>query len=233
MNDQRVLERIKKCLALSQSSEPHEAAAALRQAQKLMEMHGVSQVDLQLADIGEAKVRSTASVSKIKNWELNLLSLVTKAFGCSLIWTHGNSWMSSAEDIYGCYTIIGLKTQVPIAEYTAQVLLRKLRKARGEFTTGLPGYLSRQAKTKEADGFCLGWVASISKTVHEFAKTPELESAISKYKEVKWGELKDADVQDRKAGAYGYNAGREAADGESLHRPVNGAEQFNQLEHKP
>lgn len=40
MNDQRILERIKKCLALSQSSEPHEAAAALRQAQKLMEMHG-------------------------------------------------------------------------------------------------------------------------------------------------------------------------------------------------
>lgn len=221
MTDEKILSKIKKCLALSQSSEPHEAAAALRQAQKLMEAHGVSQADLQLADIGEVKVRSTASVSKIKNWELNLLSLVTKAFGCSLIWTHGNSWSRSAEHAYGHYTIIGLKAQVPIAEYTAQVLLRKLRKSRGEFTSALPGYLTRQEKTREADGFCLGWVAAISRTVHEFAKTPELESAIRKYKEVKWGELKDADVQSRRAGQYGYAAGHEAAAGESLNRPMN------------
>ena len=33
---EKLISRLKKCLALSASPEPHEAAAALRQAQKLM-----------------------------------------------------------------------------------------------------------------------------------------------------------------------------------------------------
>lgn len=38
----KVLDKIRKCLALSTSSNEHEAAAALRQARKLMDAHGIT-----------------------------------------------------------------------------------------------------------------------------------------------------------------------------------------------
>ncbi len=40
--DPKILGKIKKCLALSSSDNPHEAAAAMRQAHALMAAHGVS-----------------------------------------------------------------------------------------------------------------------------------------------------------------------------------------------
>src|SRR5690348_8415840 len=42
----RAMEKIRKCLALSKSANEHEAAAALRQAQKLMQMHDLDENDL-------------------------------------------------------------------------------------------------------------------------------------------------------------------------------------------
>jgi len=63
--DEKILGKIKKCLALATSSEPHEAAAAMRQAQKLMELHGIGQIDVKRSDIGEVQVSSKVSVSKV------------------------------------------------------------------------------------------------------------------------------------------------------------------------
>ena len=213
--DDKILSKIKKCLALSQSPEPAEAAAALRQAQKMMEMHGITQADLGRADIGRAEVKSKASVSRVKDWELKLLNLVAKAFGCRLLWMESSSY---SPDVYGRYVLIGLKTQTELAQYTADVLQRKLIKARAAFVTGLPGYMNRGEKTVEADGFCHGWVKAIGATVHEFALTPETKALIDgRVNELSKGR---ASVQRRQAGSMGLNAGYAAGSNESIHRPV-------------
>lgn len=54
MTRDEALQKIKKCLALAASPEQHEAAAAMRQAQKLMQQFGLSEVDVSLADVSEA-----------------------------------------------------------------------------------------------------------------------------------------------------------------------------------
>lgn len=46
-----LMAKIKKCLALAQSANEHEAALALEKARALMEEHGVSAEDLQLSDV--------------------------------------------------------------------------------------------------------------------------------------------------------------------------------------
>ncbi len=226
MDREKILDKIKKCLALSQSPEPAEAAAALRQAQKLMELHGINAAEMAQAEIGEADVKSAVSVSRIKDWELKLLNLVAKAFGCRLLWTRSSSWKSGA-DIYGRYTIIGLKHQVELAQYTAQVMQRKLVKARAEFVNRLPNHLCRGAKTVEADGFCHGWVQAISKTVHTFALSKEMEERIDDA--VKARSRGTAQAQRRRCGEFGYMAGREAGSGESINRPLNERQQYLRL----
>ncbi len=48
MTRDKALAKIKKCLALGRSTNPHEAAAAMRQAQKLMAEHGLNDTDVKL-----------------------------------------------------------------------------------------------------------------------------------------------------------------------------------------
>ena len=48
MNKKDVIEKIKKCLALSKSANQHEAATALRQAQSLMEKYNIDADDSEL-----------------------------------------------------------------------------------------------------------------------------------------------------------------------------------------
>lgn len=216
--DENILRKIKKCLALSQSSEPAEAAAALRQAQKLMTLHNVDALDLKRSDIGTAEVRSKASVSRIKDWELSLLNTVAKAFGCSLMWRDSSSY---SQNVFGCYTLVGLKSQVQLAQYTADVMQRKLMKARAEFLKTVPHYYYRQEKTAAGDGFCHGWVMAVKKTVHEFAMPDETKRLIKEHLDTETEGRDAKKPQERQCDADGLRAGYEAGQAESIHRPLN------------
>jgi hypothetical protein len=220
-----ILRKIQKCLALGQSSEPHEAAAALRQAQKLMERHGVESTDLALAEVGEGFVKSKASVSRIKDWELSLVRTVAEAFGCKLLWRKSHSY---SRDVYGQYTLIGLKHQVKIAQYTCEVLQRKLMRARGEFVQTLPEYFHRSRKVIEADGFCAGWVLEIKKTVTAFAHPVSTQELIDNVIKIRTNGP-SCHVQQRDKGQLGLQADREAAVGESIYRPINDREPVRRL----
>lgn len=212
MIEERILDKIKKCLALSASPEPEEAAAALRQAQKLMEKYGVSQFDLSASDIGEIDVKTKVAISRVNDWELRLIHLVAKAFGCRVLWTKG------FYRTCGHYTLIGLKTQLPLAQYTCAVLQRKLASGRVAFVNGLPEHWDRKRKTIEADGFCYGWVKAVASKVTALAHGEETKKLI----EHKLNSITTttAKVRSRAAGAAGYAAGLDAGMGESLYRPM-------------
>ena len=69
MNDRKkILDKIRKAMALSKSANEHEAAAALRQAHKLMELHGITNADIDAAEITDSLVRAGASVTPAE-WE--------------------------------------------------------------------------------------------------------------------------------------------------------------------
>ena len=222
--DENILRKIKKCLALSTSSNANEAASALRQAQKLMELHNVNAIDLKRADISEMEIKSKASVSRIKDWEMSLLNTVAKAFGCKLMWLRSHSY---SDDVFGRYTLIGLKDQVWMAHYTAEVLQRKLMKARAEFVKSLHG-ATRQHKVYEADGFCTGWVAAIAKTVQAFAMPDETKRLIETMVEEQTGG-RNAKPQERDKGQLGMQSGYIAGQNESIHRPLKDKEHLLKL----
>ena len=71
MDRKKALEKIKKCLRLATSANPHEAAAAMRQAQALMKEHGVGQADV---DMSGVEVSTAVAGSKVTpaQWESQL-----------------------------------------------------------------------------------------------------------------------------------------------------------------
>ena len=126
-DNRNILDKIKKCLALSASANEHEAAAALRQAQKLMELHGVTDEDVLASQAGEAGAKAGA-VTKPAEWEAKLAGRIGQAFGCQVVFSR-RTW-STAE-----WRFIGAGASSEVAAYAFKVLLRQARTARQTYIT--------------------------------------------------------------------------------------------------
>ncbi len=219
----KILDKIKKCMALSKSCEQHEAAAALRQAQKLMEAHGVSDVEMLAAGVSECAAAAGVSITP-SMWEKNIAGLVGKAFACATLfrahWRRKGSWV-----------FVGGGAAPEVAKYTFEVLFRQARKARTEFLHTSCRRIKKPAtKTRRADLFCEGWVGGVAEKVTAFAATEEQKTAIAAYLEAtRPSGTKKLDARDRNAGKAlshadlsAVVAGGIAAQNVTLNRGVGG-----------
>jgi hypothetical protein len=115
--------KIANCLALSNSSNPHEAESAKRQAELLMKKYGLTE-----ADVEHSKISQEDYVSKHKRlpvWCAALSAVVSKAFSCQC--THG----------YLKVTFYGYAAKPLYASYTYDVLSRHILKMRKEYLASL------------------------------------------------------------------------------------------------
>ncbi|MHB0927765.1 MAG: DUF2786 domain-containing protein [Candidatus Nanopelagicales bacterium] len=176
MDTSRVLDKIKKCLALAQSSNPHEAAAAMRQAQALMRQYGVDDEALLASEATAARMK-TSSLKRPSVWECNLASAVAAAFNVSLLFRVGVHRVMAP----GYWEFIGCGPAPEVATYAFQVLVRLARKARAHYTEAHLARCKPAAKVRRADLFSLGWVAEVRKHVATFAQSPQQQAAIDAY----------------------------------------------------
>jgi len=223
-----ILEKIRKCMALASSGSEHEAAAALRQAQKLMELHQVSQAEMLAVGVRESKAKSGAA-ARPANWESELAAYVAAAFGCKLIFMP--AWD------YAWWVFIGLSPADEIAAYSFDVLLRQALKARREFIeVALKRTKKRTNKTRRADLFSDGWVRTACAQVRTMSSQEGAAEAIQAHMQLKHPSLGKLATTDRNAGRNlsdkdydAYAQGRSAGRGAQLHRGV-GANQPHLLE---
>lgn len=219
-NKQKILDKIKKCLRLSASSNEHEAAAALRQAQKLMEEHGINSVDIDMSDIEEAMAKSRAKTNPV-GWETVLANKIGKAFGCRVIFKAGFD--------SGRWTFIGSGADPEVAQYAFAVLLRQATRARTEYIKTRLKRCKTSTKTKRADLFSNGWVMGAVRALHALAGSPEQSTAIDQYIARNYPALVDSESRDRNADRKlrdhelnDFSAGRRSGQDTELNRGVNG-----------
>ena len=184
MTDDKTLDKIKKMLVLGKDSDSAESATALKMAAKLMKKHNLSQTDITLSDINEVRVKSKFSVSKPKSHEVAVYRIVEKAFGVRMYFVPAQSW---EQDNWGRYTMVGPTDQLAIAEYTVQVLIRNMVKARIDFLKTVPSMLSRSERSAEGDTFARHWANAIARMVHEFANPDDVDRAMKDMVEAETG----------------------------------------------
>lgn len=219
MDHQKVLEKIKKCLALAQSGNEHEAAVALRQAQALMRVHGVSEQDVLTADVSTCDMRSRAKRAPAQ-WEMMLMNRIAHAFDCELAFHHGFD--------EGRWVFIGVGAAAEVAQYTADVMLRQALKARDAYSAKKLGrVMVRANKVRRADLFCTGWVSVATSLVIGGGHTTH--PALLAYMDAKYG--KESITGNDRNGSrklreyeYGdYTAGQAAGHGAQLNRGLGSA----------
>lgn len=95
MIKEELIDKIKKLLALADSSNPNEAAVALSRAQKLMERYNIEAVDLKIEnDISESVIEPIKGLNH-KHYVSVLVSIIRKAFGVEAIVRTRNSKIDS------------------------------------------------------------------------------------------------------------------------------------------
>lgn len=156
MDRNKALDKIKKCLRLATSANPHEAAAAMRQAQALMQKHGIGQTDVSMADVMECTAVAGSKKTPAK-WEVLLANTVSNAYACKVLFAGG----------VGRWNFIGEMAEV--AGYTMTVLLRQVRQARRDFTLSKLQRCKHVTKVRRADVFCEAWVHAVHEQVKTFA----------------------------------------------------------------
>lgn len=219
----KILDKIKKCLALSASSNEHEAETALRQARKLMDAYDITELDVQAAEAEERRAQSAAKRTPA-NWETMLAMKVGDAFGCRVIfrsgWSHVGEW---------CF--IGCGAAPEIGHYAFTVMHRQAKRAREEHIKAKLKRCKVATKTRRADLFSEGWVRSVVGTIATFAGNERQSAAIDAYMGKHYPSLSNLKARDRNDGrqlrdheyndyAAGSRSGRDA----QLNRGVGGTE---------
>ena len=219
-DNSRILDKIKKLMALANSSNPHEAANALRKAQALMSQYQLSQLDVDLSAIGEQSAKMANKSLKQPKWSVMLTQLICQAFGVEAYASYSP---------FGCsMNFIGRNDLVEVAAYCYTVLSRQLVKARKEYQTELNNRLKPSTKTARADLFCEGWCLGVYQQVNKLSLNEKEKELIQQFKSINHKNLESGQVRnakgtsrDNSAMSDGYQVGRSV----QLNAGVNGQEQ--------
>lgn len=157
---ERIIRKIKRCLALSQSSNPTEAETALRQAQSMMQQYRLTEMDVHAEEVSAAE-RDTGLL-RIPKWQVNMAAVAAKAFGCKNLVTRFNGFRSVR------FTFIGVAPAGELAAYAYDSLMAQCAAARSKYIKEVRGYSSSTRKL--ADDFCLGWTWAVHQKINDFAK---------------------------------------------------------------
>lgn len=223
MNKEKILDKIKKCLALSKSANEHEAAQALKQAQALMEKYEVNAVDIALSQVSEQKAERKMAF-KLADWQWSVANMIADIFGCQS-YQRGKTMM-----------FYGIGNRAEISAYAFDVVYRQISADRRKF---LKTCRARKPahRTYIADQFCNGWIMGAWGIVKKFEMSDEEKAIMDGYAKKEYPYMTEARTRDAKSSilqgstmeyealAQGMESGKQV----QLHHAMNGIDGVKQI----
>lgn len=164
-----ILKKIKKCLALSKSSNENEAAIALKQAQTLMKQNNISLNDVEFSEIKKRTL--ITDLKRMRFVEVRLAQMVAGIFECGFLIDENKNFI-----------FYGIEPNTEIAEYAYGVLLPSLKKARKEYVSGLHGNTKLKSKRSLGDTFCMGWIFSVKTKCAAIHPNKKMDDLLNRFK---------------------------------------------------
>lgn len=211
----KIIRRIKKCLALAKSSNANESATALRQAQALMEKYNINQTDVDLSEVSKES-RKAGEFETPPLYITKLARMIGDAFAVEPLYFSEYVYRSGRFVTVKSIEFIGTGIHPKIAAYSFEVLLRQLKKDRNEFIKTQRRFKPAN-RTRRADAFCEAWIDAVWEKVQNLAVSEKQSALIQQYKENNYKNLGAAKSRtnsyhqkDSGAQESGYLAGKNA-----------------------
>lgn len=227
MNRDSAIKKIKKCLALAGSSNAHEAAAAMRQAQKLMQEHGVSETDVTLADVSEKHIPAPSNT--ISSWQASLARSVAAAFGCEHYYCRTAKIGSGYRLVRSTNVVfVGVGAAAEVASYAFEVLLRQATRDRSAHIASQSKKLKPRTKTARGDAFAMAWVHAVQQQLDKFTGSEANAHLVATYMGQQHGDMGELKPAARHLSRHvrddSYVAGHTAGKKAKLDRAVSAGE---------
>ena len=180
-NNKKIIDKIYKCLRLSESGNPNEAALALRQATSMMKKYGISDSQILAAEVTESAAQAGERFNP-PFWALALANLVAEAFQC-------RNLISRQYGKCPEFRFIGVGYKAEVATYSYSVLQRYLLRAIDEFElTAKDNNKDDSEKLRRNEVFAQAWLFRVGRTVSEFIGDNADKEIIDEYIQEKYGE---------------------------------------------
>lgn len=217
-NNKKIIDKIYKCLRLSESGNPNEAALALRQAQSLMEKHGITDAQVMAAEVSECATQAGERRYNPPFWALALANLVAEAFQC-------RNLISRQYGKRPEFRFIGIGYKAEVATYSYVVLHRYLSRAIEEFELSVKDADTEDdsEKQRRLEVFAQAWLFRVGRTVSEFIGDEAEKALIDDYIQEKYGETPEMMGEATDTSQADYDdilSGMKAADEVELYRSV-------------
>lgn len=228
MTRDQAIRKVLACLRLAKSSNPNEAAAALRQAQALMDKHGLTEADAETSQIRDADAATGFRGGMVPQSMIALGNLVADCYRCTVVVNRLIGFRSGKT----AFRFFGAGADAEIAAYAFTVLRRQLQAAKAKHTARI-----RKRANKEARGeqFAYGWIHAV-KVLLPVVEMPEgLSLTIEQAIKSRLGETHQTTGKEigkhGRAGWGDHFAGHQAGKGAQLHTGVGGGgpKQLEQL----
>ena len=211
MND-NILKKIKKCLALSKSSNQHEAQAALRQAQKMMQQYGITSEELTASETTEQRIKVRAN-KKPPEWQMALARVIDHVFGTKTMFLGTSNEKGKP---VGYMLMLGAETSVQLGKYAYEVLSRQIERDKRNYFASLPINIPPSIKRKMTDMYCLGYTFEMREKVQSIAPAQRNDESIKEYVKQQYSNAQQQES------AYKRNKNLSAAESHAL---ISGVEQ--------
>ena len=173
MTRARVIEKVRKLLALSSSSNQHEAALAAAHAQRLLAEHNLSMSELEVREegAGETELQVARTVPK---WLSSLFATVANGFDCFPIVT--------TTDSISRLRFIGVGEDPAVASCTLQFLMKELRRLATLYLRASESgqnWLTATERQRIRTSYLLGGVQGVRQALAaQKARTPTTSTAL-------------------------------------------------------
>jgi len=157
MDRDTALRKVLRCLRLAASSNPHEAAAALRQARALMDQHGLTEADAYATEIHDADAPTRCRGATPPSSLVFLLGVVSDGFRCKAVILRKKDWRGGGSTTIRFY---GAGSDAQVASYAFAVLRRQLEADKAKHTARVRKRANKEARGEE---FAFGWVAAVAR----------------------------------------------------------------------
>ena len=152
---ERIIRKIKRCLALGESANQNEAEMAMRQAQAMMRSYRLSEADIHAESVG-CETRAPGLI-RPASWQQRLAHMSAQAFGCEML-----TKVRKVGPVE--FMFIGVMPAAELAAYAYDTLLTQITVARKQFQK------AHKAGRGVANDFCEAWIYAVDQKLKNFAQ---------------------------------------------------------------
>lgn len=156
MTREQAIRKVLACLRLASSSNPTEAATALRQARTLMSKYGLTEDDALAAEIHDLDAKTGFRGGELPQSLLWLAGMVASGYRCRVVMVRERHWQGGKTAL----RFFGAGADAQIAVYAYTVLRRQLDTDRRKHIARVRKAANRQVRGEQ---FALGWVRAVAR----------------------------------------------------------------------